>query len=86
MSRVQGHGGAAHEITTRVPAKQCNGRSPCPWSPSLYRVLDSDNVRFVNLQMQFYAAENSMMLEEHGGSTVVAPKGEWPSLWFRTPE
>jgi hypothetical protein len=81
-----GHGGAAHEIAAQIPAKQCNGQSPCPWSPSLYRVLDSADVRFVNLQMQFYAASNSMMYEEHDGVVSLAPKGEWPSLWFRTPE
>ena len=49
-------------------------------------MLDSDDVRFVNLQMQFYAASNSMMYEEHSGEVALAPLGEWPSLWFRTPE
>ena len=81
-----GHGGAAHEILIKLPAKECNGQSPCPWSPSLYRVIDSDDVRFVNLQMQFYAASNSMMYEEHDEQVFRAPKGEWPSLWFRTPQ
>jgi hypothetical protein len=81
-----GHGGAAHEILNELPAGECNGRAPCPWSPSLYRVIDSDDVRFVNLQMQFYAASNSMMYEKHGDEVFTAPKGEWPSLWFRTPQ
>jgi hypothetical protein len=81
-----GHGGAAHEILNELPARECNGHAPCPWSPSLYRVIDSDDVRFVNLQMQFYAASNSMMYEKYGDEVVTAPKGEWPSLWFRTPQ
>ena len=81
-----GHGGAAHEILSKLPAQECNGHAPCPWSPSLYRVIDSDDIRFVNLQMQFYAGSNSMMYEKHGGEVATAPKGEWPSLWFRTPQ
>ena len=47
-------------------------RSSVVHHPGLYRVLDSDDVRFVNLQMQFYAASNSMMYEVHA----------WVSQWL----
>jgi hypothetical protein len=80
-----GHGGAAHVSDSPIGPESCNAMSPCPWVTSLYRVLDSDNVRFVNLQGQFFSAQSSMMYEVHGATNVSARKGDWPALWFRTP-
>lgn len=40
-----------------------------------YRVIESDNVRFVNLQGQFYSAASSMEFEVHDGGAVSAPAG-----------
>ena len=51
-----------------------------------YRVIESHNVRFVNLQGQFYSAASSMVFEVHDGGAVSAPAGDWPSVWFRTPD
>jgi hypothetical protein len=81
-----GHGGAAHVSGAPIGPESCNAVAPCPWNASLYRVIDSDNVRFVNLQGQFYAAASSMMFEVHDGVAVSAPPGDWPAVWFRTPE
>ena len=64
----------------------CFACSPCPWRAGLYRIIDSDNVRFVNVQGQFYSAHSSMVYEEWRNTSVSAPEGEWPALWFRTPE
>jgi hypothetical protein len=79
-----GHGGAAHETKPSLGPDECDGMSPCPWKPSLYRIVDSENVRFVNLQQQFYSSTSSMMFDVHDGSNSSAPPGEWPSLWFRS--
>lgn len=78
-----GHGGAAHVSSAPIGPDSCNGMAPCPWNASLYRILDSENVRFVNLQGQFFAASSSMVFEVHDGVSVSSPNGEWPAIWFR---
>ena len=57
---------------------------PCPWVAGLYRVVDSENVRLVNLQGQFHSSACSMVFELHNGTGVSAPRGDWPAIWFRT--
>lgn len=79
-----GHGGAAHVSATPIGPESCNGMAPCPWPASLYRVLDSDNVRLVNLQGQFYAGASTMLYEQHNASSCTSRPGDWPAIWFRS--
>ena len=80
-----GHGGPAAQGAATLAAAQCDGMDPCPWEPSLYRIVDSEDVRFVNLQGQGYNEDNKMMFELHGRERFLSPNGSWPSIYFRSP-
>ena len=80
-----GHGGPAAQGAATLAAAQCDGMDPCPWEPSLYRIVDSEDVRFVNLQGQGYSKDNKMMFELHGRERFLSPNGSWPSIYFRSP-
>jgi hypothetical protein len=80
-----GHGGAANtrDESSLDPAS-CDGMAPCPWQPGLYRIVQSDNVRFVNLQGQFESKKSVAAFEVYGSRNFSSVGGQWPSIWFRT--
>ena len=94
-----GHGGAANtkdDPSAPLPPFECNGMSPCPWLPGLYRIINSDNVRLVNVMGQWPRATSVSVYDEcvagaagGGGSgkknVSRSEQGQWPSIWFRTP-
>ena len=70
-----------------VPAKNCDGLSPCPWGDTLYRIVNSTDVRLVNV-MEMYSPSNTsgLVFELAPDGSNRSCVGDFPAVWFSSPQ
>ena len=79
-----GHSGpaAVHGSKPLLPAN-CDGMDPCPWKAALFRIVNSSNVRFLNMDSNGIRADNNMVYELFAdGRNATTALGDFPALWF----
>ena len=67
-----GHGGPARvNAESPLAPRNCDNLSPCPWRPALYRIVNSSNVRLLNMASNGIDRHNNMVFEQRSGADNV---------------